>query len=199
MILAQGYCLVARSAIAKEDVMRPKLMPVVAVVLLALAVLGFRLSAGAQDSSTEGHPLVGTWLADTDTNDPASGLSTFTFNADGTYIEADATGEVDLGAWEATGPTSATLTIVSYEGDDAGNDAGHAVIRASIDVGADGNSFTATYTLEFVLPDGTSTGEAGPGTASGTRLTVEAPGTPVMTLDELFSGFEEAPEATPAS
>ncbi len=182
----------------------PKVLPAV-VLALALALVG-SLAAGlsmrdaqAQETATQGHPLVGTWLADTDLESATNGLDLFTFSSDGTYVDVEVDGSAQLGAWEATGATTAILTIVAYEGDDEGNNFGSVTIRASIEVSADGASFTAQYTLEFTDPDGTSTGEAGPGMATGTRLVVEAPGTPVMTMEEMFSGFEGDPEATPTS
>jgi hypothetical protein len=67
------------------------------------------------------------------------------------------------------------------------------IIRASIEVAPDGQSLTATYTLEFIDPDGTSSGEIGPGMAEGTKLAVEPMGTPVASFEEAF----EAPAATP--
>ena len=71
-------------------------------------------------------------------------------------------------------------------------------IRASIEVAADGQSFTASYTLELLDPaTGEGMGEYGPGTATGTRLMAEAPGTPVGSLEDLFSQFEGTPEASP--
>lgn len=180
--------------------MRKRLLSSFAViVLVALAAFGLRSGVGAQDATTQGHPLVGTWLADTDTNDPANAMDTFTFSSDGGYIEVDATGDVQLGAWEATGGTTAILKIVSYQANDDGTPAGGYIVRASIEVAADGNSFTASYTFEFLSADGSSSGQAGPGTATGTRIVAEAPGTPVMSLEDLFSSSGGPPEATPIS
>ena len=59
-----------------------------------------------QDDSTEIHPIVGTWIADTDTADPTFGLEIFIFTADGGFIEGDPE-DLTLGAWEATGASSA--------------------------------------------------------------------------------------------
>jgi len=161
-------------------------------------------SVDAQDVSTQDHPLVGTWLANTDPENQPDPSETFTFSSDGTYIDVDSSGSTTLGSWEATGENTATLTIVGFESDDDEESTGSVTIRATIEVSEDGNSFTAEYTLEFIDAEGTSTGEAGPGAATGTRLLVEAPGTPVMSLEELFGSFEESeesasPEATPTS
>ena len=52
------------------------------------------------------------------------------------------------------------------------------------------------FTGEFVTPDGTETGEYGPGTATAMRITVEERGTPAGPIGVLFEG-EAA--ATPTS
>ena len=173
----------------------------VVVLLVAVAAFGFRSDADAQETSTQGHPLVGTWLADTDPEATGNALDTLSFTADGTFTDVEAGGFVQLGAWEATGERTANLAIVAYELDEEGNNIGSTTIRVSIEVGADGNRFTAEYTIEFIQADGTSGGEAGPGIVTGERLVVEGPGTPAMTLDEFFGQFEgqegRTAEATP--
>jgi hypothetical protein len=75
--------------------------------------------------------------------------------------------------------------------------AGTFVVRASVEVDETGDAFVAQYTGEFVTPDGTETGEYGPGTATGTRIEVEPMGTPAGPLETLFEGGEVA--ATPTS
>ena len=167
------------------------------VFLIAVAAFGLRSGTAAQDTTTEGHPLVGTWLADTDQESPDNALDTFVFSADGTFFQSEAGGGSVLGAWEATGDRTATLTAVGAEADENGTNVGSIWIRASIEVSEDGNSFTAEYTIEFVQPDGAASGEAGPGIATGDRLVVEAPGTPTVTFEELFGAFDGQPEATP--
>jgi hypothetical protein len=117
------------------------------------------------------------------------------FTADGAYISVDAKGFPNHGVCESTGERTAGLTIIS-PGMDEEAFAGMFVVRASIEVGETGDSFTAQYTGEFVTPDGTETGEYGPGTATATRITVEEMGTPVGPLEVLFEG-EAA--ATPTS
>ena len=182
--------------------MRPRLLvSLIVVVFVALAAAGLRTGVGAQDATTQGHPLVGTWLADTDQENPDNAVDVFQFTSDGAYVEMDANGDSSLGAWEATGDTTATLTVVQGQADDEGTNFGTFTLRASIEVGADGDSFTAEYTFEFVQPDGTSSGEAGPGIATGERLVVEGPGTPAMTMEEFYGSFGDdggdSDEATP--
>ena len=60
-----------------------------------------------------GHPLVGTWLLDTNADDPANAPDVIVFTADGAYISVDAEGFPNHGVWEATGERTAGLTIVS--------------------------------------------------------------------------------------
>ncbi len=161
-----------------------------------------RVGAAAQEvtpAALAGHPLVGTWFLDNDPANPANALGTFILHADGTYVEANADGTVRLGVWEATGPTTATLTIVAYNQDAAGTNLGGITIRLAITLNPDGNSYAAKGTIELIGPDGSSRGQAGPALGTATRLVVEAPGTAVMTLDELFGAAAGPPEATPAS
>ena len=166
---------------------------------LAGSVALGRLGGAAQWLTTAGHPLVGTWFLDRDPANPANALGTFILHADGTYVEANPDGTVRLGAWEATGPTTATLTIAADQQDAAGTDLGGITIRLAITLNPDGNSYTAKGTIERINPDGSTSGQAGPATGTATRMMVEAPGPPVMTLPELFGGAAGAPEATPAS
>ena len=169
---------------------------------LVVALLGIgsilatsALSAQAPD---EPHPLVGSWWLDTDSEDPEGAPELAIATADGSWIEADPGAGISLGVWEATGPQSAILTFWSVGADEEGGFYGTFVLRASIEVAADGQSFTATYTGEFIAPDGSTAGEYGPGTASATRLAAEPMGTPVGPFDELFAQFEGTPEASPA-
>jgi hypothetical protein len=168
------------------------------LALLGAIVLSPSLrSVDAQSASTQDHPLVGNWVID------AEGEGTPTdvvaFHADGTATDVETDGTVELGGWEATGPTTATLTLWGSDTDENGQLTGSAVIRVSLEVGADGNSLTGQYTIEIQDSSGVGSGEAGPGPVSGTRLVVSAPGTPVMSMEELFGSFEGTPEATPAA
>ena len=182
--------------------MHPRLLgSFVVVLLVAMTASGLRSGAAAQDTAPQGHPLIGTWLADTNPDASDNALDTVSFTADGTFTNVEAGGFVSLGAWEATGERTANLTIVAYELDEEGNNVGSTTLRVSIEVGADSNSFAADVTIEFIQADGTSNGEAGPAIVTGERLGVEGPGTPAMTLDEYFGQFEgqegRNAEATP--
>jgi len=100
-----------------------------------------------------------------------------------------------VGTWEPAGDTSANLTFTVV-----GHGPGSIVIRASIDVAPDGQSFTGTFTNEFVFDPagGGTSGEIGPGSIEDTRFAAEAPGTPVASFEEFFAAPSATPEATPA-
>jgi hypothetical protein len=158
--------------------------------LVAIGTPGRSVQTSAHDDATPGaaskHPIVGTWEIDTDADDPENLPSLLIAGADGSYLEVDAGGGIGVGRWESTGDQTADLNIwflASGEDDASG---GYGRVRAVVEISGDGQSFTAEYTIEFVSPDGTTTGEYGPATASGTRLSVEPMGSPVGTLDELF-------------
>jgi hypothetical protein len=189
----------AARSVDKEDLMRKLVGSCIVVVLIALTAFGTRSGAGAQDTTTPDHPLVGTWLGDTDTADPDNAPELFIAWGDGAWLEVDAEGSLSIGRWESTGAQTANLTIWSLGGDEEGGFGGTFVIRAMIEVAADGQTLTASYTGEFIGPDGSTTGEHGPGAASATRLAVEPMGAPVGSFAELFEQFEGAtPEASPA-
>jgi hypothetical protein len=169
------------------------------VVLLAALILGGFRIVSAQDTAAPdyaGHPILGTWelLADVGDGD-TSCPSQIVFTDDGAYIDVDCEGAVVIGAWEPTGDLTANMTFTSYD------EGGAYRVRAAVEVAEDGQSFSGTFTFELVDPaSGEGMGEYGPGTVTATRLVAEGPGTPVGSVIDLFSQFEEGtPEATPAS
>jgi hypothetical protein len=179
----------------KEVVMRRLgiLLSVSIVALLGIVAARPSSDTRAQDGTPPaGHPLIGAWLADTDADNPDNPPSLFIFHDDGTYVQADPDGTTGVGAWEATGPTTARLTAVFLGQDEAGAFGGSATVRASIEVDAAANTLTAQFTLDFAGPDGMSTGEMGPGTATAERIVVEEMGTPVAPM-------ELGPAGTPAA
>jgi hypothetical protein len=176
----------------------------ISVSVLLIAIVGI-IAAGrsfsparAQDSaSLAGNPLVGSWAADVDANDPNNPPSLFVFTSDGVYTQFDIDGTATVGTWKATGANTAEMTSLSYQAGKDGEFGGTLTIRASITVSADGQRFTAPYTLEFTPAGGQPSGQAGPGTATGTRIAVETMGTPAMTIPQLFGGGQS--QATPTS
>lgn len=164
-----------------------------AASLLGVFITGTAL-VNAQDTAPTdltGHLIVGSWLLDTDVDDPENGVTLATFTSDGFYIHTDQDGTTGHGIWESTGDTTAQLNFRLVDAE------GLAIIRASVEVSAAGDTMTADYTMEFTDPTGQSTGEFGPGRAEGTRVMVEPMGEPAGTLADLFGAFEE-PDATPA-
>jgi hypothetical protein len=135
--------------------------------------------------STAPHPLVGAWML-VDASDPEGAPFPASFSSDGIYHDSDSEG-AGLGAWEPTGPTSAALTMVIVAPEEEGG--GMITIRATIEVGADGQTFTADYTIE-ASGEGAPPGEFGPGSVTGTRIVVEPTGTPVGAIEDLFGQFE---------
>ncbi|MDQ3656926.1 MAG: hypothetical protein M3457_17870 [Chloroflexota bacterium] len=165
------------------------------MLLLGTVLVGGGAFTTAQEATPTdliGHPIVGSWLLDTDVEDPENPPTLAVFTSDGIYVDTDAEGATGIGAWESTGDTTGELTIQYLEPE------GTAIVRASLEVAAAEDILTAEYTIEFIGPDGASADQYGPGMAEATRLAVEPMGTPAGTLQDLFTQFEEAqPEATP--
>jgi hypothetical protein len=172
-----------------------------AAILSLIGVIAVGWSPGptsAQDDAMRGHALVGTWLVDSDLSSDTNLPENISFSSDGILVDVQGS-EVILGVWEPTGPSTATATFTQYAADDNGDYAGGFTARVSIEISADGSSFTGQYNVELLNPDGSTSGQAGPGTVTAVRVSVEAPGTPVMTMEDLFGSFGGTPEATPAS
>jgi len=157
--------------------------------VIATSAVASASTATTEPSSTatEGHPIIGTWIV-TDTSDTSSPPSVTSFTSDGIVVDVETDG-VGLGAWEATGPTSANVTFVeSIPADEGG---GTVMLRVAVEVAPDGQSFTGDYTVELGGSEGAPTGEYGPGSVTATRVAVEPMGTPVGSLNDLFGSFEE--------
>jgi hypothetical protein len=149
-------------------------------------------TATATATATEAHPIVGTWNTETSSGDPGDVM----FSADGTLVSVD-TEDVSLGVWEATGPSTVNLMFSGLIPAEEGGSGGRFIIRATLEVAPDGQSFTGDYTVEVTadFEGAPPAGEYGPDSVTGTRVVVEPMGTPVGPIDELFGGFEEGTEA----
>jgi len=162
------------------------------IITMMLAIALIAPTVTAQETDFADHPLNGTWTLITDDQELPDVII---FAADGSVTDVESSGSVTLGVWEPTGETTATLTLTAFDDDEGG-----ITIRASLEVAPDGQSFTATYTFEpFDPATGDSMGEYGPGTATGARLTAEAPGTPTGSFEDLFGQFTGTPEASPVA
>ena len=153
-----------------------------------------RTPVAAQEDATL-HPLVGVWEMSVDLGAGETGCpAQISFSPDHSSVQVDCEGVVAVGLWEPISDTTANLTITAYNPDQ-----GRYMIRVSIEVAEDGQSFTGSFTFELIDAEtGEGLGQYGPGTATASRQTAEAPGTPVGTISDLFAQFEASPEATPA-
>ena len=148
-----------------------------ALAALALISLVAAPAALAQDPMTAaGHPLVGAWLVDVNTADQNDPPARVIFSSDGTLIQVNPTGAA-IGVWEPTGERTGALTIAGESADAAGA-LSTGTLRATVEVAADGQSWTAQATGEYIGPDGVSSGQIGPTAATAARVLVE-PMTPV--------------------
>ena len=125
------------------------------------------------------HPLVGAWVLNPDPRDWGNQSQLVVVAADGTYQSTDPAGRDTVGSWQATGPYTAAITLVAFAPGEGGAFGDTVKVRGTIEVAADGQSFTATYTVESLGADGVGTGQFGPNTASGKRIVIEPMGTPV--------------------
>jgi hypothetical protein len=81
------------------------------------------------------------------------------------------------GAWEATGPDTATFTFVALGANGQGIPDGTGTIRASIALGPDGQTFSGEYVATMADPAG-NTVATEQGTVPAKRIVAEAPGLP---------------------
>jgi hypothetical protein len=166
-----------------------------ALVLLVTTLVGGAHLATAQDQGPADHSAIGTWTVESEPQDVVTNMRTISLAPGGiASVISTGAGEdpiASLGAWEPTSDTSVALTFTMVT-----NGPAYITVRASIDLAEDGATFTGSYTMEMVFDPagGGTSGEIGPGTLTGTRLVVEAPGTPGSSFEDFFP----APEATPA-
>lgn len=144
-------------------------------LLIATLVIGGVPRTGAQEASpiaAAAHPLVGSWVIDPDANPASDPPALAIFHADGTTVELHEREPDGVGAWQATGPRTAAVTIVYHNLNESLKLQFTVTVRGEIEVDATGAAFTAHYLAETTAPDGkvTATEEA---TATGTRITVE--------------------------
>jgi hypothetical protein len=138
------------------------------IVLMTLLLATVVTAPGVSAQAPAEHPAIGAWIVD------------------GTEVAVVAPGSVEgsaYGSWAATGERSADVTSLWPLSDPEAGFIGFGILRASIEVAEDGQSFTGTYTME--LPAGMAeamgvpVGQLGPGDVTGQRIAVEPMGTPV--------------------
>ena len=148
-----------------------RISSILALLLISVVAAPVTLAQDADATPSAGHPLVGTWLVDTnaeDSNDPPARV---VLGTDGSLVQVQL-GRVAVGAWEPTGERTGALTVAAEVADDDGA-VTIFIVRASLEASEDGQGWTAEATSEFIGPDGVSSGQLGPIPATATRVAVE--------------------------
>lgn len=173
---------------------RTNVIPLLAVMLASAVLIGGGRFAAAQDPGQADHPATGAWATESEPGDAEYSPRLVILSADGSALFVSGYETMGIGSWEPSGDTTAIVTLTAVTDGPA-----KVVIRASIEIAPDGDSFTGTFTNEFVFDPagGGTSGEIGPGTIEGTRLVAEAPGTPTMSFEDFLPSPEGTPDATP--
>lgn len=169
---------------------------VLAIVLFGLVSLAHTGPTSAQDGTPppEGQGFVGSWLMTISAADGAPFLGLATFSADGTVVASPhpvalpppgGPGVVTFwsaghGASETTGPDATIFTFVALIADGQGSPVGTVTIRGSLELGADGQTFSGDATATFTDPGGNTVAIL-PETIQATRIVAEAPELPSAT------------------
>lgn len=147
------------------------------------------LAVSAQDATPgarAGHPLIGTWIVDTNTETDTDAPEVGIFTADGSTFGLGASRWVS-GVWDASDETAGTATLVGVF--DA-NGGGYVVIRGIHQVDATGDAWTCDCTFTVIGSDGTVL-DSGSAPASGHRI-------PVQGVDMAGQGLPGMPVWAPA-
>jgi hypothetical protein len=172
-----------------------KLGSIIVLVIALLTASGMPVAGQFRERmGAFGHPLVGTWVVDIDTATTEDPPGLLTINTDGTLRLTSCCDAPGAGAWRPTTRRTADATVLLPFFDEEGF-VGFSIARADVVLSIDGLTFTATYTQEIPDREGGTTGQLGPGTASGSRVSVEAIGEPVAPLPAALP--ETSPAASP--
>src|SRR5215218_3379573 len=163
----------------------PVLPSVVAVVLLGALAVGRLMPGGAAQDATPAaaaHPLVGSWVA-ANRAEPARPVQLLTFWADGNALVTGPGGfdapYIAHGAWVATGPRTAALTVVSITIDPvSGAPDGRYTVSGAVEVDAAGGAIRIEGDGEVIKLDGTVRATSRFEMAA-TRVAAQTAGTPV--------------------
>jgi uncharacterized cupredoxin-like copper-binding protein len=162
---------------------------------LLLAMVAATPGVSAQDTAE--HPAVGAWIIDATPEDATDPPELVTVAPGGIIVNAGQEG-AGYGSWAATGDRTADATFLFPFMDPEGAFVGFAMVRTSIEVAEDGQSFTGTYTFEppagMAEAMGVPVGQLGPGEVTGQRVAVEPMGEPVGPIPE-----EGGPEPSAAA
>jgi hypothetical protein len=161
---------------------------VLAAAALVLGSASLRTSAQTGTPAAAGGGFVGAWRLLTETPFGAS-QSLLTIMADGTVVFSDRPvlpGDAGFptsfisaghGAWEQTGPTTATGTWVEFVSDGEGNFLVTVTDSVAMTLGADGNSWSGPFSSTSADPGGNVL-FVGTGSVEATRITVQPVATP---------------------
>ncbi len=176
--------------------MRRTMLSLTTVVALVAAVLLGQplLDTAAQDVSTAGHPLVGTWVIDNDTTTDTGAPPVAVFTSDGTFTDAAAGFS---GVWEATSETGAVMSFVGIL-DNQDGFSGYIALTGPIEIDATGDAWDSTYQVMTVAADGTVIETTPPIPSHGERLHVIPEGGLGTALEKVRAWYH-APVATPTS
>ena len=181
---------VGSSSARTSPATRRAALAVLAVALL-VAAFGVSRAVGASQQDTTAHPLVGTWVIDPEVADPANPPSFDAFMADGTLVNIGSDG-ASVGAWEPTGPRTATMTFAGLV---AGNPGAFFVLRGNLEVDEAGDTLTGSHSFTLVAADGTVLAAFQGEGAHGTRIHSE----PLEAGGQSLPGFPSWKPATPAA
>ncbi len=161
-----------------------------ALASLGAGGLGLAMArrASAQDTADmAGHPIVGTWIIVRDVANTAEPPVVVVFTADGGFIDAY---QGATGVWEPTGPSSAAMTIIPFNGPPEAT-AGYAVVRSTWEIDEGGDTMSGPANVTVLTPDGTVVATA-EFNSTATRLRVDP-------MENLGSGLAAFPVWTPPS
>ena len=155
------------------------------IILMALLLATVAAAPGVSAQATADHPAVGAWIIDGTPEDATDPLELLTIAPGGIVTIAGPEGS-GYGSWAATGERSADATFLFPLSDPEAGFVGFAMVRTSIEVAEDGQSFAGTYTYEppagMAEAMGAPAGQLGPGDVTGQRIAVEPMGEPVGPL-----------------
>jgi len=125
----------------------------------------------------ETHPIVGTWSADFDPENPGTLFVYTSFHADGTRTDVHPFAGAGIGAWEATGERTGRainkyMNIATAPGDFV---QGTVTVWSTFEVAEDGNSTTEDVVVELRASDGAVVALFPFSGGGSRRLVVESP------------------------
>lgn len=126
-----------------------------AVVVLVWSVF-VMMSRGtaAQDDLTAEPAIVGAWEWDNNPSNPGTELSYAIFHDDGTYLEINTDGSINIGAWKPTGERTAAVTARTQFIEEGSNETIRGTLLLDAEIDATGNQITAPWTFEARNTDG---------------------------------------------